>query len=54
MTVGSVVETILTPYVTGVEEEVELQTVSSSCWEALLEEEEEEEVRGERQARATL
>ena len=49
---GQFVETILTHYVTGVEEEVELQTVSSSCWEALLEEEE-EEVRGERQARAT-
>lgn len=52
MTDGSIVETILTHYVTGVEEEVELQTVSSSCWEALLEEEE-VEVRGERQARAT-
>ena len=50
---GQFVETILTHYVTGVEEEVELQTVSSSCWEA-LQEEEEVEVRGERQARATL
>ena len=36
---------------TGVEGEVELQTVSSSCWEELLEEE--VGMRGERQAPAT-